>query len=91
MEELNAYLSERPWTPTKDEDTPVVYCKINKDRFECLVKIVPDVLGMSASSGQIERMFSTATDILSAKRNRLSTRFLKTLIFIKRNAHHVPL
>ena len=59
----------------KDEDVPVIYWKVNKDRFKCLLKIVPDVLGISASSGQTERMFSTATDILTAKRNSLNPNF----------------
>ena len=91
IEELKTYLSERQWAPTKDEDGPIVYWKVNKDRFENLCKIVPAVLSMSASSGDIERMFSTATDILTSKRNGLKPAFFETLLFVKRNAHLVPL
>lgn len=91
LDELNCYLSERQWVPSKEDDGPVDYWKINQDRFPTLSKIIPPILTMSASSGDIERMFSTATGILSAKRNGLKPDFFETLLFIKRNSHLVPL
>ena len=46
-----------------------------------------DVFCVSASSGSIERVFSTATDILYAKRKRMKPDLFQSLMFIKRNAN----
>ncbi len=71
-----------------------LYWIVKLARIENLSKIVQEFLSMSASSGDIERMFSTATDILTAKRNGLKHSLLvllESLLFIKQNAHLVPL
>jgi hypothetical protein len=41
---------------------------------------------VSASSGSVERVFSSATDILHAKRSRTKADLFQMLMFIKRNA-----
>ena len=41
------------------------------------------------SSGAVERLFSTARDVLRRKRSRLSKANFKHLVFLKRNLHLV--
>ena len=60
-----------------EEDEPLHYWKSNSHCFKLLCKIVKLVIGIIASSGDIEHMFSTASDILSAKRNHLKPDFFK--------------
>lgn len=54
---------------------PLQYWKRNSRRFPILAKIAKDLFGVPASSGSIERVFSTATDIMCAKRNRIKPDF----------------
>ncbi|KZR99844.1 Uncharacterized protein APZ42_004139, partial [Daphnia magna] len=45
------------------------------------------IFAVSASSGSIERVFSTAADILHAKRSRMKADLFQMLMFIKRNSN----
>jgi hypothetical protein len=51
--------------------SPIQYWKMNKHRFPALSPIRRDVMGVPASSDNIERAFSAAVDIKSAKRNKI--------------------
>ncbi len=64
---------------------PLKYWLVNQQRFPILGAIARDLFGIPASSGSIERVFSTASDITSAKRNRTKSDLLEKLLFIKRN------
>jgi hypothetical protein len=59
----------KPDGPTKPR-RPLQYWKKNSHRFPILAAIARDVFAVSASSGSVERVFSTAKDILHAKRSR---------------------
>ena len=81
---------EEPVDPLKPEGSfkpvrPLLYWKINQQRFPILAAIARDLFGIPASSGSIERVFSTASDIMSAKRNRTKADLLEKILFIKRN------
>ena len=70
LTEVDSYFHERAvqhdWS--KGLYHPLYYWKENQHRFPWLSKLAIDVLGVLASTGSVERAFSVATDILSAKR-----------------------
>ena len=63
------------------------YWKTNAFRFPVLAGMAKDIFSVPASSGSIERVFSTATDIMQAKRSRMKLDLLEMRVFIKKNAH----
>jgi hypothetical protein len=48
-------------------------------------------MGVPASSANIERAFSTAVDIKSAKRNKIKAALFQMLLFIKKNFYLLSL
>ena len=72
--------------PTK----PLEFWKTNRSRFPILSQIARDAVSVAASSGSIERVFSTASDIMWAKRNGINPDLFGSLMFIKCNASHAP-
>ncbi|KZR96742.1 Uncharacterized protein APZ42_008746, partial [Daphnia magna] len=82
LEELEIYLNE-PTLPMEDV-RPLEFWRLNSHRFPVLSPIARDIFGIPASSGSVERVFSTATDILSAKRNRIKPCLFQSLLFIKK-------
>ena len=96
LDEFESYLSEPvyqsngPDSPEKDcpsdlHFSPLGYWKVNAHRFPLLALIARELFGVPASGGEIERVFSTATDIASAKRNRIKPPLFAKMLFIKRN------
>ncbi len=67
------------------------YWKDKSKTYGLIAKHAMVVHGIPASSGNIERVFSTATDILSAKRNRMKSDVFESLLFIKRNVRAMDL
>ena len=98
LEEFESYLQE-PNSPFEEPCVgkekngnavplrPLMYWKRNVHRFPYLASIARDLFGIPASSGNIERVFTTATDILSAKRSRMKPELFQKLMLIKRNSH----
>ncbi|KAK4007194.1 hypothetical protein OUZ56_012354 [Daphnia magna] len=68
FEELKIYLNY-PTLPM-EEIRSLEFWRLNSHRFPVLSPIARDIFGIPASSGSVERVYSTATDILSAKQNR---------------------
>ncbi|XP_032796452.1 uncharacterized protein LOC116932726 isoform X1 [Daphnia magna] len=79
LEEFGIYLKEpivamevlvNPVDPDSDlcVTKPLEYWKSNQCRFPILSEIGRDAVSVAASSGSVERAFSVASDILSAKR-----------------------
>ena len=68
---------------------PLHYWKENQHRFPWFSKLAIDVLGVPASTGSVERAFSVATDILSAKRLKMKADLFEALMLIKCNKHLV--
>ncbi|KAK4018948.1 hypothetical protein OUZ56_000983 [Daphnia magna] len=96
LDEFELYLSEPvyqssgPDSPDNDcpsdlRFSPLGYWKVNAHRFPLLALIARELFGVPASGGEIERVFSTATDIATAKRNRIKPPLFAKMLFIKRN------
>lgn len=64
---------------------PLKFWKDNRHRFPYLSMIARDIFGIPASSGSIERVFSTAIDVLSIKRCNMKVDLFNFNVFIKRN------
>ncbi len=97
LDEFETYINEpnvpmeQPTNPldpeSKMEKTrPLQFWKANSHRFPFLSIVARDSLAVPASSGSIERSYSTSTDILCAKRNRTKPDLFSNLMFIKCNA-----
>ncbi|XP_059351385.1 uncharacterized protein LOC130703038 [Daphnia carinata] len=91
LDEFDNYLKEPPIVNEKGQFgldfSPCEYWNLNQHRFLALAPIARDIMGIPCSSANIERAFSTAVDILSAKRNKIKPKLFDMLVFIKRNAH----
>lgn len=93
IDELEMYLAEESIVHVVKEKErkpklfhSLEYWKTKADKCPLLSKHATIELGAPASSGNTGRVFSTATDILSAKRNRLKPDMFESLLFIKRNS-----
>ncbi len=88
LEEFEKYLSELTIVNDSGEFdfsySPLLFLKQNEHRFPSLALIARDVMGVPASSSNIERGFSTAVDIKSAKRNGIKASLFQMLLFIKK-------
>jgi len=58
------------------------YWKLYEHRFPALAPIARDVMGVKASSANIERTFSTVKDMKSAKRNKIKAALFQMPLFI---------
>jgi hypothetical protein len=91
LDEFEKYLAEPVVVNDSGEFdlsySPLLFWKLNEHRFPALAPIARDVMGVPASSSNIERGFSTAVDIKSAKRNGIKASLFQMLLFIKKNCH----
>jgi hypothetical protein len=69
-----------------EKTKPLQLWKANSHRFRFLSIVARDSLAVPASSGSIERAYSTGADILTAKRNRTKPDLFSNLMLIKCNA-----
>ena len=69
-----------------EKTKPLQFWKANSRRFPFLSIVSRDSLAVPASSGWIERAYSTGSDILSAKRNWTKPDLFSNLMLIKCNA-----
>ena len=95
MKELDIYMKEPYVENAIDGDfdfaySPCEFWKHNQNRFPNLAPIARDILGVPSSSARIEKIFSTATDIMSSKRNGIKPDMLEMLIFVNRNSNNSP-
>ena len=80
LAEFELYLKEKPIQFSVDDSAldsnrTLTYWKTNSHIYPNLAVIVRDLFAVSASSGHIERVFSTALDIFSVNRNRFKPSF----------------
>ena len=59
--------------------------------FQHFEPIARDVMGVKASSANIERNFSTVKEMKSAKRNKIKAALFQMPLFIKKNFHLLSL
>lgn len=80
--QVHCYLSEA----TIPRSAPALaYWKSNKTRFPALAEAARAYLSAPCTSVDSERLFSFASNILTEKRNRLSSQNAEMLLFVKRN------
>lgn len=80
--QIETYLAERT---IHRVESPFEYWGKNKERFPSLATTAAKFLSAPSTSVDSERLFSTASNILDEKRNRLSGDHVETLIFLKKN------
>lgn len=80
--EVSNYLSEKALSPEECPD-PIKYWKNNAHRFPTLEKLAKQVLGMPASSGGVERLFSVAGAIARSRRARLETKTIEKILMLR--------
>ena len=59
--------------------------------FQHFAPIARDVMGVNASSANIERTFSTVKEMKSAKRNKIKAALFQMPLFIKKKFHLLSL
>jgi hypothetical protein len=64
---------------------PLTWWKSNECKYPHIAKMARCYLAVPGSSVPSERVFSTAGDIVSAKRSTLSPDHVDTLVFLKKN------
>ena len=72
-----------------EKEDPVKFWMDNESTYSLLSNIAIDLLCIPASSASVERIFSTAGESTSAKRNRLSDKNLEREIIIRRNKQYL--
>lgn len=66
-------------------DNPYYYWGVNRDRFPNLAATARKFLCAPCTSVESERLFSTASNIVDEKRNRLTPERAEMLIFMRKN------
>lgn len=80
--QMQMYLKE----PTMGEKgSPFQYWANNHARFPLLAAVAVKFLSAPSTSVESERLFSTASNIVDEKRNRLTAERAEMLIFLKKN------
>jgi hypothetical protein len=93
LDEFEVYLGEQNMPMEELDEGGVLqptralkYWKLHSHRFPFLSLVARDIYGCPASSASIERAFSTASDILTAKRSRTKPFLFQQLLFLKHNS-----
>ena len=81
--ELTKYMDVVHSVP--DEDDPLSFWVEHQDTYPNLSSLATDILCVPASSAPVERVFSTAGEATSAKRNRLADKNLEREVLIRKN------
>jgi hypothetical protein len=84
--EITVYLSLPELNIYSD---PFVWWRDHKERFPILSKLARIYLPVPATSTPSERLFSSAGNLLTAKRTRLNPELFNRLMFLKKNASFV--
>lgn len=82
FEELQSYLQE---SESSIHTNPLNWWRDNGNRYPNISKIAKKYLTIPATSVPSERVFSTAGDIITAERSRLSPENASILIFLSEN------
>ena len=86
-DDLEKYLHEE--VRLSEDSEPLDYWRNNELKYPTLSVLALDLLVIPASSAPIERVFSTAGQISSGKRNRLSDINLEREILVKKNKRYL--
>ena len=80
--EIATYFSEAALSPAECPD-PLKYWKTHSHRFPTLSKLAKQLLAMPATSGGVERLFSTAGAIARSRRARLTTNTTEKILMYR--------
>ena len=64
--------------------------KTNHKQYPTLATVVKNLFCIPATSANCERAFSTLTDVVTKKRNRLHAETTRKLTFLKHNLQYMP-
>ncbi|XP_035981398.1 zinc finger BED domain-containing protein 1-like [Fundulus heteroclitus] len=81
-DEVRRYKAENP---AGLNENPLIWWKLNKREYPLLARLARHYLCVPGTSIASERVFSTAGDIVTAKRSCLSTDHVNELIFLHKN------
>lgn len=84
--EVDEYLGE----PIVDLSiNPLDWWSKNENRYKNLIKLAKRYLGIPATEVASERVFSTAGNIITDKRKRLSEEHVEQLVFLSTNSKFI--
>ena len=86
-QELERYLDSVP--SLGDDDDPLVFWVEQKDAYPLLSTLAADIMCAPASSAAVERIFSTAGEATTGKRNKLTHKNLEREVLIRRNKEYM--
>ncbi|CAN0383549.1 unnamed protein product, partial [Hapterophycus canaliculatus] len=66
------------------------WARNGRHTFGVLRHVARQAFGVQASTGQIERDFSGADQLLRGRRSRLDTHWVEMLLFLHANFDHIP-
>ena len=72
----------------KVKDDPLIWWVNHRDSFPTLLQLARKYLSISATSVPSERLFSDASNHISAKRTRLAPDLVNKILFLKCNSIH---
>lgn len=81
-EEINTYLLE---AGQRRADDVLAYWNLKQSSFGSLSQLARKVLGVPLSSAPSERDFSVASNIITSRREKLQTKTVEMLVFLKEN------
>uniref|UniRef100_A0A1B0CN59 Putative hat family c-terminal dimerization region n=1 Tax=Lutzomyia longipalpis TaxID=7200 RepID=A0A1B0CN59_LUTLO len=84
ISQLNSYIN---MLQIHHDSNPLEWWKNQKERFPLVFQEAQKFLGIPATSASSERTFSTAGQILRARRSALKSENVNTLIFLAQNSH----
>nr|XP_047142473.1 E3 SUMO-protein ligase ZBED1-like isoform X1 [Hydra vulgaris] len=82
-QEMQIYLSEDPEPLTGD---PLTWWKSHSSRFNLLSRLAAQLFCVTATSCPCERIFSTAGNFITKKRNQLTPEHAEMLVFLYENS-----
>jgi hypothetical protein len=81
-DELTCYLSE---PQINNNENPCLWWKTRKNVYPKISVLAKNILYIPASLVSSEHVFSTAINIITSKRNRITPYNLSALVFLKNN------
>lgn len=87
QDDLEKYLNDE--VRLSEDNEPLDYWRDNELKYPTLSALASDLLVIPASSAPVERTFSTAGQISSGKRNRLTDANLEREILVKKNKSYI--
>lgn len=82
--EINTYRAMDPLPHSSEEyGDPLAWWKLHQTAFPLMARVARRVLNIPATSGSSERVFSSAGNVISKKRTKLSPDIASTIVFLR--------